>query len=137
VLKYPVLDFVSTELGFVGENLPRPNHLDFSPVTVNSTRGRLLPRSPQDPAHPGSTDKPGFHAMLARWTLHRPRCRAWLVAGTIYTRRCLSNSRDGERVFVGIGSNVGDRAALVQLAIDRMRALWTVVSTSYLYQSEP
>lgn len=40
-------------------------------------------------------------------------------------------------VYLSLGSNVGDRSANLQTAIDRLAALGTVVAVSSLYETEP
>jgi 2-amino-4-hydroxy-6-hydroxymethyldihydropteridine diphosphokinase len=40
-------------------------------------------------------------------------------------------------VYVSLGSNVGDRAANLQSAIDRLRTLGDVVAVSSFYETEP
>jgi 2-amino-4-hydroxy-6-hydroxymethyldihydropteridine diphosphokinase len=42
-----------------------------------------------------------------------------------------------ERVYLSLGSNVGDRAANLNTAIDRLRALGDVVAVSSCYETEP
>ncbi|MBI2861550.1 MAG: 2-amino-4-hydroxy-6-hydroxymethyldihydropteridine diphosphokinase [Chloroflexi bacterium] len=41
------------------------------------------------------------------------------------------------RVFLGLGSNVGDREALMRQAIERLRALGRILKLSALYETEP
>jgi len=43
------------------------------------------------------------------------------------------------RVFLGLGSNVGDRLSFIEEAIDMLRALsdFTVIETSSIYETEP
>jgi 2-amino-4-hydroxy-6-hydroxymethyldihydropteridine diphosphokinase len=41
------------------------------------------------------------------------------------------------RVYLSLGSNVGDRAANLNTAIDRLRALGEVVGVSSFYETEP
>lgn len=41
------------------------------------------------------------------------------------------------RAFVGLGSNLGDRRAHLQAAVDRLRAGGDVVAVSPLYETEP
>jgi hypothetical protein len=45
--------------------------------------------------------------------------------------------RKQHRAFVALGANIGDRAAQIREALERMRSLGSVVSTSFLYQSAP
>jgi 2-amino-4-hydroxy-6-hydroxymethyldihydropteridine diphosphokinase len=42
-----------------------------------------------------------------------------------------------ERVYLSLGSNVGDRAANLNTAIDRLRAFGEVVAISSFYETEP
>ena len=42
-----------------------------------------------------------------------------------------------ERVYLSLGSNVGDRAANLNTAIDRLRVLGDVVAVSSFYETEP
>jgi 2-amino-4-hydroxy-6-hydroxymethyldihydropteridine diphosphokinase len=41
------------------------------------------------------------------------------------------------RAFIGLGSNLGDRAALLRAAVDRLQAGGDVVAVSDVYETEP
>ncbi len=41
------------------------------------------------------------------------------------------------RAYVGLGSNLGDRAALLGAALERLRSLGTLAAVSALYETEP
>ena len=41
------------------------------------------------------------------------------------------------RAFIGLGSNLGDRRALLRAAVERLRAAGDVVGVSPLYETEP
>ena len=49
------------------------------------------------------------------------------------------NARDSERVFIGAGSNVGDREALIDEAVDALHSTpqIEVVDVSCLFETEP
>jgi len=57
-----------------------------------------------------------------RWLLHRKSKTGYLVRNTVY---------------LSLGSNVGDRAANLNTAIDRLRSLGTVLQVSSFYETEP
>lgn len=42
-----------------------------------------------------------------------------------------------ERVYVGLGANLGDRAGAIQDALRRVSAYAKVVNTSFMYQTPP
>jgi 7,8-dihydro-6-hydroxymethylpterin-pyrophosphokinase (HPPK) len=75
--------------------------------------------------------------MLRGWNPFRLRNIPQISFGMNNTVRCMGSGTAGERVFVAIGSNVGDRADQIRRAIERIRAIAAVVSTSFLYQSAP
>lgn len=43
----------------------------------------------------------------------------------------------GDLVYLSLGSNIGDRAANLNIAIDRLRAFGKVLSVSSFYETEP
>ena len=64
------------------------------------------------------------------------------VAATVEALRALfalKNTGGPSRVFIGLGSNMGDRAATLRAAIERIAALpdVTLISSSSLFESEP
>jgi hypothetical protein len=67
---------------------------------------------------------PGIRFVSQSARTHVGRRRADVVEG-------------GKRVFVALGSNIGDRARMIRDAVERLQPLGTVASTSFLYQSRP
>lgn len=57
---------------------------------------------------------------------------------SIYSRCCrFAHSSPSHRVFIGLGSNLGDRARHIARALLRVSDYAHIVDTSFLYQSEP
>jgi 2-amino-4-hydroxy-6-hydroxymethyldihydropteridine diphosphokinase len=47
------------------------------------------------------------------------------------------SQRPARRAFIGLGSNLGDRRALLRAAVDQLQSAGDVVAVSPLYETEP
>src|SRR5581483_278082 len=98
------------------------------------------PREPHRAA--GRTDRTGAAARVSR--AGGPCARAQADAAPAGARRHAVGGADTEahavtRVYLSLGSNLGDRLALLRAAVQRLResADVDVVAASPLYESEP